>query len=230
MFARRHPHFTLLAMSMVLVVWVVAFLAAPKAAGETQRAFRGELFALTFDDGPDPRFTPAVLDALKASGHRATFFVVGEHAERYPELVERMVAEGHEVAHHTHSHPYVDRLTDAELAAEMDCCLDILSAQGISPVWYRPPHACLTDAQVELAAAREMRVAMWARCFERVRFTSAEEMAEVLAAETRRGEIVLAHDGLLDRSMTVDALPRYLRAIDERGLRSVTLSELFADL
>lgn len=212
---------------MALAVAGFGTLGVPDALGETL-GFRPRTVALTFDDGPDPRFTPAILDTLRDHGARATFFVVGEHAEEHPELVARILAEGHEVAHHTHTHAHVETLADAELAAEMDHCLAVLAEHGITPVWYRPPRARLTPAQTRLAAERGMRVALWDRCFERTRFTDAEEMARVLAAETRRGDVLLAHDGRLDRTMTVEALPRYLAAMKDRGFRVVSLSELHA--
>lgn len=203
---------------------------APSEADGETRAFAvvEREIALTFDDGPDPRFTPAILDILRERGARATFFVVGEQAQRYPELIERILAEGHEIAHHTHSHPHMDRLSEAEVAAEMDECLAELRGQGAEPRWYRPPRAKFDDTQDALAAERGMRVAMWARCLERQRFRTAEEMAYTVAAETCDGDIVLAHDGLLDRSRTVEALPLYLGCLEDCGIRSVTLSELAA--
>lgn len=224
---RRHkfPHWAVLLIAFVPLL-IGTLIVAPLEADGARRFRTSSAIALTFDDGPDPRYTPAILDTLARYNAKATFFVVGEHAEAHPALIERMLAEGHEVAHHTHSHPRVERLSEAELVAEMDECLDMLGMQGVTPTWYRPPRKQLTELQERLADERGMGIALWARCFERARFHSAEEMAEVVARETDPGEIVLAHDGLGDRSMTLKALPLYLEAMQQRGLESVTLSEL----
>lgn len=208
-----------------VALFAVAFVA--EADGITHSYPRHTAaIALTFDDGPDPKFTPQILDALADYDARATFFVIGEHAQRHPELIARMLAEGHEVAHHTHTHPHVDRIDAAEVARQMDECLDALAAQGVRPVWYRPPRKKLTSAQQDAAEARGMGIALWSRCLERDRFESAEDAAATLAEETCAGEIVLAHDGLGDRTQTVLALPLYLSALEARGVEVLTLSEL----
>lgn len=190
------------------------------------RTSADDAIALTFDDGPDPRFTPTILDTLAEHDARATFFVIGEHAVEHPELVARIVAEGHEVAHHSHTHPYAKRLVASELAYELDQALATLEAQGIVPVWYRPPRGDATLRQLAFAAERGMRTALWTRCFERRRFRNAGEASETLCEETEPGDVILAHDGLADRSMTVEALPAYLAHLRANGIDVVTLSDL----
>lgn len=187
---------------------------------------RQPAIALTFDDGPDPAHTPLVLDALAASGAKATFFVVGEHAAEHPDLVRRMLDEGHEVAHHTHTHPHVDELDDGPLRREFDEAVAVLRSHGVEPAWYRPPRKRLTLQQKRLAAEHGMRVALWTRSVERTRFRATDEMVDVVVAETRPGDVLLAHDGRLDRSMTVRALPGILDGLSARGFRFVTLTEL----
>lgn len=222
----RYVHAIAAAAAAVAVcAYSISFV--PEADGVTRSVpGAGDAVALTFDDGPDPRFTPQILDILEDHGARATFFVLGTHAERHPELIARMTAEGHEVAHHTHTHPHVDRIGARELAWEMDSCLETLRAQGVEPVWYRPPRKQLTEAQEVAARRRGLRVALWSRCLERAVFQTAEEAATVLAGETQPGDIILAHDGLGDRTQTVAALPLYLSMMSERDIELVTLSEL----
>jgi peptidoglycan/xylan/chitin deacetylase (PgdA/CDA1 family) len=186
----------------------------------------GSAIALTFDDGPSAEYTPAVLDILAVHGARATFFVVGTRAEAHPELIERIVAEGHEVAHHTHTHRVVSSLTIDELREEFELASALFAGYGIEPAWYRPPRGELCVEQKRLAREHGMKVALWTRAMERARFSSAEQMAETLIAEMRPGDIVLAHDGGLDRSATVEALPMLLEGLAERGLAVVTLTEL----
>lgn len=184
--------------------------------------------ALTFDDGPDPVHTPAILDALAAAGARATFFVVGEQAEQHPELVRRMLDEGHEVAHHTHTHPHVGDIAPEVLAAEFTTAHATLTSLGAQPLWYRPPRKELSFEQKRLAREYGMKVALWTRTFERACFASAHQMSSTLIGETQPGDILLAHDGRLNRSMTVEALPAVLAGLAERDIEVVTMSELYS--
>ncbi|MDP2183659.1 MAG: polysaccharide deacetylase family protein [Actinomycetota bacterium] len=184
--------------------------------------------ALTFDDGPDERYTPQILDILAAHQVRATFFVVGEHCERNPALVRRIIAEGHEIANHSQTHGDVSAMDAATLAREFEESQRTLHQLGVEPVWYRPPRGVLNAAQRRLASECGLRVALWSRVVERSRFRSAEEMAATLVGETLAGDILLSHDGRLDRTMTVEALPGLLGGLRAKGLDVVSLSELDA--
>lgn len=224
---RRHLPVGIAAAIFVVALAIFTSIYVPAADGVTRSLrFSGKAIALTFDDGPDPTYTPAVLDILRDHEARATFFVLGDAAARHPELIARMIDEGHEVAFHSHTHPHVDLLSDHELRGEMHVGLSVLRERGVDPIWYRPPRGRLTDTQTLFASEHGMRVALWTRCMERARFRSAQEMAATLASETRRGDIVLAHDGLGNRSMTVEALPCYLDALRQDEIHVVTLSEL----
>lgn len=213
----------------LVAVLVVLWWRIPQADGEIRRVPRSrDSIALTFDDGPDPRHTPEILDVLAEYDAHATFFVVGSNAAACPDLVARMIAEGHEVAHHSQTHARMDELTPEEVEREVDDCLAVLAGYGITPAWYRPPRGALTEDQTRMASTRGMRVALWTRTLERARFGSAEEAAHTLVRETRPGDIVLAHDGPGDRSMTVKAMPVYLEGMRDRGISVLTLSELNA--
>lgn len=224
---RRHLP-PVLAISVFAVALLTVMWAHAAAADGVTRSFRfsGKAIALTIDDGPHPVHTPAVLDVLREQGAHATFFVVAETAAAHPELIARMVEEGHEVAFHTNTHPHVDRLSDQAVGREFRDGLKTLRSLSVKPSWYRPPRGRLTPVQSALSTEHGMKVALWTRCMERSCFTTAQEMASTLAAETRHGDVVLAHDGIIDRSMTVAALPVYLRALRAKGVDVVTLSEL----
>jgi len=217
----------LLAAAALLTAVTVSLALAVEASGLRRVRSAEGAVALTFDDGPDPRYTPAVLDALEKADASATFFVVGENAKRNPELIARMIAQGHEVAHHTQTHPRLDRISPSRFASELDRGLHTLAAVGTPrPKWYRPPRG-YRDARLEaMAEERGLRVALWARCFEKGSYRSAREMAASMAAATRAGDIVLAHDGLGDRKMTVEALPLYLESMRTRGIEVVSLRDL----
>jgi len=225
----RHPHMLLAAIVAVVAVATMLVLASEADGGVDRVSGVDRAIALTFDDGPDPRHTPAVLDALAAANARATFFLVGERAAQHPELVERILAEGHEVAHHTQTHPRLDRLSATAFAGELDTGLATLDAAGSPrPVWYRPPRG-FRDAELEeMARTRGLRVVLWSTCFESRRHRNGAEMAKRVARETHDGDIVLAHDGLGNRAMTVEALPLYLAEMRERDVEVLTLSQLWA--
>lgn len=122
--------------------------------------------ALTFDDGPSPKWTPQVLDILKANGVRATFFMVGQHARAYPSLVRRAVAEGHTVGNHSYSHPNMSKLSSASQAAQLDSATRYISLAitgGYRPCFFRPPYGAYNSTTVSLARARGMSTATWSR-------------------------------------------------------------------
>jgi len=182
--------------------------------------------ALTFDDGPGMEHTPQILDILAQRDAHATFFVVGESAVLHPALIQRMRSEGHEIAAHTATHPIVGQADAEELEREFEASTSALSSLGIEPAWYRPPRGELCFEQKRLAREYGMGIALWTRSVERASFSSAEQMALTLVGETRSGDVLLAHDGRLDRSMTVRALPMILDGLEARGIRAVTVSEL----
>ncbi|MCZ2815409.1 polysaccharide deacetylase family protein [Modestobacter sp. VKM Ac-2984] len=119
--------------------------------------------ALTFDDGPDPRWTPQLLDTLRAHGVKATFFLVGSQVEAHPELARRIVAEGHAIGNHTYSHPDLGGLSRAEQAAEIDRGWQAIEAvTGVRPCFFRAPYGIHRGASVQqLAWDRGMTIADW---------------------------------------------------------------------
>lgn len=228
-------------LALVLGVWAPVDANAPRVDPSWVRwsQNRPELFvsvktqrpvvALTFDDGPDPRWTPRILDALAAGRARATFFDEGEHVERWPELARRTVAAGHEVANHTHTHPDLRTLTASEVEREVRRAEQAMKDAGVRTVrWFRPP-----KGRFDLEAARGVRAARhvsvgWDVCLERhLRGTSVEAGVAATLARVGPGSIILAHDGgIPDRERTVQAIPPLLAGLRARGFEVVTVSEL----
>ena len=148
------------------------------------------MLALTFDDGPDPRGTPEVLEALDAAGVSATFFVLGERVEWHRELFERVRAAGHEVEVHGYAHLRHPHVTRTEVEADIDRALDVL---GGATRW-RIPWGHLADFTQDVADQRGLEIVGWSTDTHDWRGDGAEMMLAGL--ELAHGGIVLAHDGI----------------------------------
>lgn len=152
--------------------------------------------ALTFDDGPDPRHTPAVLDRLRALGVRATFFVVGARAEAHPELVARIAEEGHDVGHHSYSHSLPQETSAPTLIAEARRTSALLvRLTGKRPRLYRPPNGKLTPGKLVGLWALGQTVVLWNRDPKDFASEGVDPIRRWFAAEPLAGgDIVLLHD------------------------------------
>src|SRR3712207_3788100 len=183
--------------------------------------------ALTFDDGPSPRWTPQVLDILRAGGVKATFFVLGSNVAAHPQIARRIVAEGHLIANHSYSHPDLDLLSPAAQAAEVDRTNQaIRDATGVRACFFRGPGGTHHGTSVkDLVWSRGMDIAGWAR--DTLDWTTPLSLSPsfqdsiVLRATSplRPHPIVLMHDGSPGnyRQNTVDALDRIITFYADRG-------------
>lgn len=186
---------------------------------------------LSFDDGPDPRWTPGVLSALATTGARATFFVTGEHVRAHPELLRQVAAAGHEVANHTDTHPQIDELPGAAVSAEVQRAADAIENAGVPAApMFRPPRGRYDADALEAVTQSGLETVGWTVCFERwLRQGGAAVGTEEVVARVEPGGIVLAHDGgIPDRSLTVAALPTLLARLHDEGYRVVPVGELLA--
>lgn len=184
--------------------------------------------ALTFDDGPHPEFTGAVLDVLKIHRAVATFFLVGRNVEKYPELVRRMVAEGHEIANHSMTHAEFREISSAEIEEEVSSMDAVLSEFGADKnrIWFRPPKGVLNARTLLYSARRRRRYVLWNIDPKDFMANDPRLIADAFKAATpKSGDIVLLHD----KSMaTVDALKDILAEIHAQSLTPVTVSSLLA--
>lgn len=191
------------------------------------------IVALSFDDGPDRRWTPQVLDALARHGAHATFFDEGDHAEQAPDLVRRTVAEGHEVGNHTYSHPEMPGLDGDDVVRQVRQATRAFRRTGIEPVpLFRPPKG-LYDHEAARAVRSTGHVTIgWDVCLERFLAQHPDDGAAVarMLDHVHPGAILLAHDGgVPDRSRTVAVLPRLLDGLRSRGYEVVTVTELLGE-
>ena len=183
--------------------------------------------ALTFDDGPSARATELVLDVLAAHRARASFFCVGSRAAAHPELVARMVREGHLVGNHTQDHRRLAWLSRAEIERQIDeAQLSLVAAGASRSQWFRAPHGFKSIWLPGVLRARGMRLVAWShdlRDFER---PGVDVIVERARKSLSDGAIMLLHDGGGDRDQTASALDAILRECRRRGLEPVTVAEL----
>ena len=207
-----------------------ALPALRRPLGIEDRTRDGRGYALTFDDGPHARGTPAVLALLAQTQAPATFFLVGEQVQRDPALAREIVAAGHAVGLHCQRHRNLLRLTPWQVREDIDRAqAAIEDATGLSPLLYRPPYGVLNAAALGTARVRGWRTVLWShwgRDWEQ-RATPASIAARVTAG-AGDGAVLLLHDaddysasGSWQR--TVAALPRVLATLAERDVRPVAL-------
>ncbi|WAZ25584.1 polysaccharide deacetylase family protein [Streptomyces cinnabarinus] len=179
---------------------------------------RGRTMVLTFDDGPDPRYTPAVLDTLAEYDVRAMFFVCGEMAAARPDLLARMAEEGHVVGNHTWSHPLLTRLTRRQIRSQMERTSDVVEeATGERPQWFRAPYGAWNRAAFQLGAELGMEPLAWT--VDTLDWTTpgTRTIVDRVGNGAAPGVVVLSHDAGGDRSQSVRALRDYLPELLDSG-------------
>jgi peptidoglycan/xylan/chitin deacetylase (PgdA/CDA1 family) len=185
---------------------------------------------LTFDDGPHPEGTPAILEALAARRATATFFLVGEQVERFPAVAREIVAAGHVVALHGHRHRSQLRVSPRALADDLRRASDVIASTtgGLAPL-YRPPYGIFSAAGLALVRRRGDDPWLWSRWGRDWRgAATAWSVARLAAGELDSGDVILLHDAdhYADAGSwraTAGALPLILDAIEARGLHTAAL-------
>ncbi|QES47126.1 oligosaccharide deacetylase [Streptomyces venezuelae] len=181
-------------------------------------AHTGRSMVLTFDDGPDPRYTPGILDTLARYGARAMFFVCGEMADVHRDLVRRMDAEGHVIGNHTWTHPLIPRLSRPALAAEISRTSDVVQQTvGRPPVWFRAPYGAWNRAAFEIGAELGMEPLAWTVDTLDWKEPGTGTIVSRVLKAAGPGVIVLSHDAGGDRAQSVAALRTYLPQLIDRG-------------
>lgn len=183
--------------------------------------------AMTFDDGPHPQNTPRLLDILRTRNIKATFYVIGGNVNRYPHIVRRIVAEGHEIGNHTYTHRKLTSLSDSEVRSEMRRTEDaIVNAAGVKPRTMRPPYgALLTRQRGMIFSDFTYPTIMWSVDPNDWKRPGPSVVQSRILSGAHNGAIILAHDL---HAPTVDAMPGTFDGLLSKGYQFITVSQLLA--
>lgn len=193
-----------------------------------------KLVALTFDDGPNQPYTSQILDVLDIYDSKATFFLIGNNVETYPEVVREIVERGHQVGNHSYTHADLLKLDRQQMAKEIDLTAEIIkSVTGVAPKVFRPPHGFRDPVVLEQARERNLRVIQWSVMARDWKKPGAEVIADRVVHQVQNGSIILLHDGDGinhggDRSQSVTATELIIQRLRQQGYRFVTIDELLA--
>jgi peptidoglycan/xylan/chitin deacetylase (PgdA/CDA1 family) len=188
-----------------------------------------KVIALTFDDGPHPKFTPQVLTLLKQYDAHATFFQIGYRMQQYPQIVQLVIQAGHELGNHSMTHQYENK------TGAIIMCMDVEKAEGIIQKYqpnhiklYRPPGGYIDNALLKELKRLDYKIILWSYHQDTKDWSmpGAEVIANQIIQHARSGDIVLLHDGGGNRGQTIQALKSILPALKQQGYQFVSVSEL----
>jgi len=183
----------------------------------------GRRLALTFDDGPDPKNTPIVLKALRERNVQATFFMIGRNVNAHPDLAAQVLAEGHELANHSYTHPKLSSYSNTRVISELERCQEAIEkATGTVPCWFRPPYgAWAKTRQGPLAVKESLGVAMWSVDTNDWRDRNTSVVTRRAVNNARPGSIILMHD--IHRTTALAVAP-ILDGLLDQGYEMSTMS------
>ena len=187
----------------------------------------GQYIAMTFDDGPSAENTPRLLDMLKQRGIKVTFFLIGQNAAEHPEIVKRILEDGHEIGNHSWTHPQLSKLSDERVTDEIVKTQNTIhQARGYTPTLLRPPYGAITQRQTEWIESHfGLSVILWSVDPFDWKRPGASVIEQRILSGAEPGAIILSHD---IHKQTVDAMPATLDALIKKGYKFVTVSQLIA--
>ncbi|MGZ9584206.1 polysaccharide deacetylase family protein [Paenibacillus marinisediminis] len=194
----------------------------------------GKKVALTFDDVPDRTVTPVILDILKEHGIQATFFIEGHRAKANPDMIKRMVAEGHIIGNHSYDHPLLTKTTMSSFVKQIQNTETIISnITGYKPRFFRPPFGEITEEQLQWAGDHGYIVVNWDVDSNDWRGIPSSRVEQNIMSQVSSGSIILQHAGGGGKpgylQNTVQALPKVIRQLREQNYQFVTLPDLLHD-
>lgn len=184
----------------------------------------GKYIALTFDDGPNPKTTPRILETLKEHDAKATFFMLGNQVDYYPDLAREVAEEGHEIGNHSKSHPLFTKMSFAKIKEQLDFTkAKIKEATGITPHLLRPPYGAFNEQVLKYARENGDSIILWSVDSLDWKNRNAVSVNKIVQNNVNPNGIVLMHD---IHPTTADALPQLLTALEQEGYQFVTVSQL----
>ena len=188
-----------------------------------------KVVALTFDDGPDPAGTTAVLESLAKNDVLATFFVMGHRAESYPALLKNIYSAGHELGNHSYSHKDFNRINCQQIRNEITHTNEIIyKITGQKAVLFRPPGGYLSNEMIRITQEEKVKVAYWSWETDSKdwRSNSSEHIASYVSSHIAPGQIIILHDGGKNGLITARAVDLIIGELNKKGYRFVTMGEL----
>ncbi len=218
--------------SLILVFFIVLSFILPCYATEDANVYRchensSMKIALTFDDGPHPRYTPMILDILKQYDIHATFFLIGENVALYPDLAKRILDEGHEIGNHTFTHRNIGKYGLGELNAELEHCEQVIyELASYKPTLFRPPQGRLNHDVTLAAETFGYKVILWNIDTRDWMHESPEAIKKNVIQNVEAGSIILMYDFVSHNSPTPKALELFLPRLIEEGYTFSVVSDL----
>lgn len=191
----------------------------------------GKKIALTFDDGPHRTKTPEILELLAKYNIKATFFIVGSNAKRYPDIIRDEISAGHEIGNHTFYHSRLSKCSDEEIRSEIAKTEDFLmETVGYQPKIFRPPEGAYSRRVVEIAAGMDYDIILWTVDTRDWAKASTQSIISNVKSNICDGSIILFHDFTVNGTHTIDALRELIPYLLSCGYEFVTVSELICDI
>ena len=218
-----------------LLALLIAALSILHASGETKNVFRSNRaahgkVALTFDDGPHPRYTHAILEVLREYGVSATFFVIGVNVENYPEAFCEIVQSGCEIGNHTYSHKNVTAMSKEEIGRELDMTeAAIMKHTDKRPTLFRPPQGAYDVGVEEIAFVRGYDIILWSIDTLDWAHTPPDKITASVVSSLDNGDIILMHDYTSNGNSAAAALRVIIPRLLSLGYEFVTVSELIGE-
>lgn len=211
---------------IVIAAVVALTTAVPAEAGTASKAVdcaRVKCIALTFDDGPGP-YTAKLLDTLRRHRTKVTFFLIGQHVEKYGKVVRRMAREGHEIGNHTYTHPHLTSLPVDEIRDEISHTQDLIHhATGKEPTLLRPPYGDTDDQVTSVAAELGLSQILWNGSSHDWELRNTRAVTAKVLGLAKRDRVILMHDIWPE---TVKAVPQILNTLEKRGYHVVPVTSL----